>query len=53
MAALYNPKIATNWAAYYRNQMAEHYDTDGQAADPAPEVDCASPLTPGTGRFLP
>lgn len=53
MAAFYNPGIATDWAAYYQNQMAEYYDTDAHAAESSPEVDCACPFTPETCRFLP
>lgn len=40
MASFVNPDIATNWSAYYQNQMADYFDTEGFAADPDPQPDC-------------
>jgi hypothetical protein len=41
MASFVNPDIATNWSAYYQNQMADYFDTEGFADDPSPEPDCS------------
>jgi len=41
MASFYNPHIATNWSAYYQNQMADYFETEGFADDPAPNPDCS------------
>ena len=53
MAAFLNVEMPTDWASYYQNQMAEFFDTDGFAGDPAPQPDCTCPIEPETCRFLP
>ena len=53
MAAFYNPEIPVDWATYYRNQMAEYFDTKGYSEGISPEPDCPCPIESETCRFLP